>query len=71
MICSECGGKVQCRDNANTDKNEVYRKRKCLGCGRIFYTIEFEVDKDEAFMKEWRRFARDYAYRMDWKGARK
>ena len=53
MICSMCGGQVSVTDSANKPDGEVYRRRKCKGCGRIFYTIEFEVEKTDQLMAEW------------------
>lgn len=56
MICTECGGDVMVTDSARKPDGEVYRRRKCKGCGRIFYTIEFEVEKDEKFLVEWYKY---------------
>ena len=57
MKCSICAGKVRVIDNVNKD-SENYRKRKCDGCGRIFYTIEFEVEQDDQFNKDWSMYHR-------------
>jgi hypothetical protein len=38
----------------NAPQNEIYRKRKCVSCGHIFYTTEFEVDANDAFLREFR-----------------
>lgn len=60
MHCNECGGKTIVIDTRGFE-NEVYRKRKCLGCGRKFYTAETEDNGFEdgkkgmyLFYKEWR-----------------
>ena len=54
MTCPKCEGKVTVTDSVhNSDTNETYRYKECLGCGRKFYTIEFEVDVDDKFMDEW------------------
>ena len=63
MKCPKCGGKTRVRDNVNNEKtNERYRQRKCLECGHTFYTIEFEVDDDTQFRKDWIRNHRHGAY---------
>lgn len=63
MKCPKCNGKTTVTDNAlNTSDNEMYRKRKCLECGHIFYTTEYEVERNYKFSMEWRRYNRQYAY---------
>ena len=57
--CSECGEKVRIIDNVfNQRDKEFLRKRKCSGCGRIFYTVEFAVPYDETFTSIWNRYHR-------------
>lgn len=59
MTCPDCCGKVTVADTVHiTDTNEIYRKRKCLECGHVFYTTEFEVEKTEQFRNEWNKFVR-------------
>lgn len=59
MTCPRCGGRVAVCNNAhNTDTNEIYRKRKCLACGHRIATIEFEVEQDENFKREWSKYLR-------------
>ena len=60
MYCKECGGKTIVIDTRSFE-NEVYRKRKCIVCGRKFFTAETEDDGFEdgkkgmyLFYKEWR-----------------
>lgn len=54
MICPKCNAKVVVTDSVNNPAtNETYRKRKCLTCGHIFYTVEYEMEYDETLSKEW------------------
>lgn len=58
MKCPKCAGEVRVRDTTYTEENEIYRRRKCLDCGHVFYTMEFEVEASPEFRKEWRKFHR-------------
>lgn len=59
MICPRCNGKTTVYDSArNTKENESYRKRKCLECGHKFCTIEYEVDCDENYQKNFSKYVR-------------
>ena len=53
MRCHKCKGESRVIDSVHTSDNENYRKRKCLECGRIFYTCEYMVYPNEEFMEEW------------------
>ena len=54
MNCPNCKGKVTVRDTVHVEKaNEIYRKRKCTDCGHTFFTVEFEVDDDDALKGIW------------------
>ena len=55
MKCPECNGNTTVVLPLTNDENEIYRFRKCKECGHKFYTIEFEVDRDAHFKKEWTR----------------
>lgn len=60
MVCPKCKGKTKVVDVVhNTDANESYRFRKCRHCGFKFYTVEFEVDYDEQFRRNWTDYRRD------------
>ena len=54
MKCSHCFGKTAVKDCVSTAE-ENYRKRLCLNCGHIFFTIEFEVENDEKLKNTWRK----------------
>lgn len=59
MNCSECGGDTRVTDtNYNETANERYRRRKCKDCGRVIWTIEFEVEFDDRYQEQWRSCAR-------------
>lgn len=53
MTCPDCGGKTRTVDTAQTQNNETYRRKKCLECGRLIFTIEYEVEPDEQYRKDW------------------
>lgn len=46
MNCPVCGGdnKVIC---SRKDCESIYRRRKCLDCGYIFYTTELEMKSSD------------------------
>ena len=44
MLCEKCGKKTKVVDS-RTAYEGVFRKRKCAGCGRIFYTEEYESEE--------------------------
>lgn len=58
MKCPNCGGNVRVRDTTYTEENEIYRKRSCLNCGHVFYTMEFAIEANDKFLKDWRRCCR-------------
>ena len=51
MVCPKCGGKLHTEDvRNNPETNEVYRKRRCYICDYVFFTMEFEVERDKNFL---------------------
>lgn len=42
MTCSDCGGHTKVMDTV-TIANEVYRRRRCLNCNKLFFTEEIDV----------------------------
>lgn len=61
MLCPKCGNKAVIFDVRNdTEENEVYRHHKCTNteCNNIFFSIEFQVEEDENFIKKWRSMSR-------------
>ena len=56
MHCPKCEGKVTVCDTVHVKKtNEIYRKRKCTDCGHTFFSVEYEVDNDDALGLIWAR----------------
>ena len=55
MNCPSCGENTFVWDTASGEE-EIFRKRKCKSCGESFCTIEFEVEYDENFRKEWSKY---------------
>jgi transcriptional regulator NrdR family protein len=49
MTCRICGGEVR-GTGTQSEGGKVYRERKCLGCGRRFYTEENEC------REAWRKY---------------
>lgn len=54
----ECGESTGVLDVRHAPDNEDYRQRKCKACNHIFYTVEFEVEPTESFMKEFSKLHR-------------
>ncbi len=54
MNCPNCDGDTHVTDTKyNGNANERYRRHKCKGCGHIMWTIEFEVEFDDRYRKQW------------------
>ena len=60
MKCPKCQGAIRVTDTVSTPLCEVYRRRKCVECDHTFFTVEFEVEQNEKFMKEWRENHRNW-----------
>lgn len=56
MTCPKCGCPAPIIDFRRNKDNEIYRKRRCECCYSIFYTIEYEIEPDEKFFKEWEKY---------------
>lgn len=64
MKCPECGGKTTVSDSSfNPKTNEYSRRRKCLVCDHRFYTMEFEVERNKRFEKDWNKNHRSTKYK--------
>ncbi len=48
MNCPVCAGKTTVTRTV-ADCESVHRERKCLECGYVFYTAEYEVDTPDEF----------------------
>lgn len=53
MVCPKCGGEIRAIDTLQASHNETFRYKKCLDCGHKIYTVEFEVEPNSRFKKEW------------------
>ena len=59
MKCPKCDNHTKVTDSVYNDStNEIYRRRKCIECDNVFYTTEFEVERNEQFKKEWTKHHR-------------
>ena len=63
MTCPKCNGKVTVTNTVQVGTEEIYRCRKCLVCGEVFYTAEFIVEFDENFEQNWNRYCNQTKYR--------
>ena len=57
MTCTECKSKLKVIESRKDDTlKEVYRKRLCLNCNRVVYSVETLVDyeNDELYQNKWR-----------------
>jgi transcriptional regulator NrdR family protein len=46
MTCLYCGGKTKVIDTGRSTE-EVIRRRKCLECGKLFFTAERDISYNE------------------------
>lgn len=54
MLCKYCKTNTIVIDGVdNRDSDETYRLRVCPRCGRSYYTVEFPIDVNERFKKDW------------------
>lgn len=61
MYCPKCNeAKLRNIKSVNVPWNEIYKQKKCLSCGHTFYTVEFEVEPNKRFKKEWCLYDRRY-----------
>ena len=65
MICPKCGCEARAIDTVhNHQENETYRAKKCVKCGHIIYTVEYEVIQNQRFAEDW---ADAHRYRREMK----
>lgn len=59
MKCPKCKGKLKVADSVhNTQENETYRRKVCLDCGFMFYTVEFPIEQTKRFEEDWAAYYR-------------
>lgn len=59
MKCPKCGGLLSIEDDRNDYESfEIYRFRACKECGNKMYTIEYEIEPDEALFELWDKLVR-------------
>lgn len=59
MKCSKCGSdNLRVMDTFPYLDEEVYRRRKCLDCGELIYTVEYEVECNDEFQKTYKELGR-------------
>lgn len=59
MNCPKCNSSKTKRTGCvHTPDNEKYRQYECFDCKHLFYSVEFEVEPNEKFRKEWAKYSR-------------
>ena len=53
MLCPHCNSDLVRIEESVKTNEEIYRKRKCLRCKKIFYTIEYEIEPNSDFIRQW------------------
>lgn len=54
MVCAKCESyNVTVSYTVPGKHNVIYRRRKCLDCGNIFFTMEMEIVDNQFFREEW------------------
>lgn len=54
MLCNHCKSNTVVIDGVdNKDTDETYRLRVCPRCGRSYYTVEFPIEVNDRFKKDW------------------
>lgn len=57
MRCPDCGGELRGIDSVyNTKENEVIRRKRCQMCARLVLTVEFEIEPNEQFKRDWNEY---------------
>lgn len=56
LRCPECkSNKVVSVEEVRTAENEAYRRNRCIECGRMFYSLETEIEADKQMRYIWRK----------------
>lgn len=56
-VHENCGGHLKVIDTRYY-KNETYRQNRCEKCGKLVYTLEFEIQYDDQVDAIWKKIAR-------------
>lgn len=63
--CPKCGSLVVTDKMVyNPTQRETYRKKKCIHCSYRSATVEFDVEENELFQKEWEASLLEEAYNI-------
>lgn len=56
MKCVVCGGKTYVKDVVRDhEHSEIYRKRRCIECDEVFYTVEMSIEYNDDVEEIWRK----------------
>ena len=59
MTCPKCGSATKVCDTRYEEKeNEIYRHRICKKCNHDFFTVEFDVEKNDKMINLWKTLSR-------------
>lgn len=59
MLCPRCNGATKvCDTRYDKKENEVFRSHICKDCSHEFFTVEFEVEKNDKLVRLWKTLAR-------------
>lgn len=54
-----CGGSLKVIETRH-DGAETYRQKRCKKCGKLVYTLEFEIEYDEQVDAIWKSIMRKH-----------
>ena len=58
-VHESCGGKLKVIDTRHHGA-ETYRQNRCQKCGKLVYTLEFEIDYDNQVDAIWKSILRQH-----------
>ena len=66
MLCPKCGGVTRvCDTRYDGKENEIFRRRACKDCSHEFFTVEFNIEANDKFIKLWKTLTRGLGIKCD------
>lgn len=54
--CPKCGKPMTVMDTVwNDHYQERYRRRRCNACGHVAFSVEFEIEDNDRFRRDWNK----------------
>lgn len=53
-VCPYCGGEIKVKDTRHKGNEETYRRYSCVSCRAMIFSVEYQVEENESFFREWR-----------------